>query len=317
MATKKAYQQKSTPRPAKAPLPQAPAAPISTPPATPMDEETIIARRSALAPESATEQVIMPPLKPHKRSFWQRLFLGDPAKKAMRDNLAAVKTGVLHEFETMSNHKGIPLSGSPFQNIMLPPQAKPRYGLKALVIVLFVCVFGAIMLLAGQLAGPEQELVHHNPSVATEIRILSVTQDTTKPASVQAQAQPTLAQVEPAAGPAPKSRKDVAADALKSVLPLNVLTAAKAVQGNDAILLTLTLENPSAQAIPAGPLSVDITDAAGRPLKKMTLALEAPIQAKSHTCQTWTIPLNASNKLDSFVKTVPLRALALSVRTAA
>lgn len=68
--------------------------------------------------------------------------------EGMKENLDAVKAGVMHELESLSAEKGIPLKGQPFSNVVLPqirrrrPWVWPLVVGSALVLVVLMVMVG-------------------------------------------------------------------------------------------------------------------------------------------------------------------------------
>lgn len=73
----------------------------------------------------------------------------------MREHMAAVKAGVMHELETLSAEKGMPVKASPFSNIVLPQVRKKRQAWIWPAVALGALVFaGGMLLVAGRPAEP-------------------------------------------------------------------------------------------------------------------------------------------------------------------
>lgn len=89
------------------------------------------------------------------QGVWSKLFGSEgqkPEKAAggdvgMRENLAAVKAGVMQELETMSAEKGMPLKGSPFRTVVLPQMRRKRSPWMGALLAGIVLVFVVVMVM--------------------------------------------------------------------------------------------------------------------------------------------------------------------------
>lgn len=57
---------------------------------------------------------------------WVKARLSKPKTDGVKENMAAVKAGVMHELESLSAEKGISLTGQPFRSVVLPQVRRKR-----------------------------------------------------------------------------------------------------------------------------------------------------------------------------------------------
>lgn len=88
---------------------------------------------------------------------WRNLTGG--RDEGMREHLAAVKAGVMHELESLSAEKGVQLSGQPFRNVVLPQIRRRRPWLWPMVIGTALALV-VVMVLVGRKPGDPAVALH-------------------------------------------------------------------------------------------------------------------------------------------------------------
>lgn len=112
---------------------------------------------------------------------WKRI-RGEKPEGEMRENLDAVKAGVMHELESLSAEKGVALSGGPFSRVVLP-QVKQRKPWLWPMVVGVALVLVVIMVMVGRKpADPAQ--VWHSVLVAVQSKDVSAFDDRVDVAAV-------------------------------------------------------------------------------------------------------------------------------------
>ncbi|MBI1309131.1 MAG: hypothetical protein GC129_04675 [Proteobacteria bacterium] len=145
----------------KAPRKGTPVTRVAVRPAAPVEPFAEVA-----APRVRANPVTVAAAKENK-GLWQRLRekVSPPVRdEEMRQQMAAVKAGVMHELETLSAQKGIRLTGQPFRSVVLPQMRRRRRWVWPVVGALVLAVVVVMVMVAQRPADPG--LVLHQAFVA-------------------------------------------------------------------------------------------------------------------------------------------------------